>query len=168
MNDAEYQRLLEASWRRALTPAEEARLQAWLAAHPARQAAWQDEAALNRLLRRLPDAPLPSNFTARVLQAVAAEERHAAREPTPSRWFERLRGLLPKLAPASLLGALLVAAVFQYQAGQRFQAARAVATVSTVAAALPAPEVFEDFDAIRSLPTPGTPSDEELLVVLQR
>ena len=74
-NDPIYNRLRELSWRRELTAAEEAELRAWLAAHPEAQADWEAEAGLNEALRQLPDAPVPSNFTARVLQAV---EREAA------------------------------------------------------------------------------------------
>ncbi len=76
-NDPTYNRLRELSWRRKLTGAEEAELRAWLAAHPDAQADWEAEAGLNAALGRLPDAPVPSNFTARVLQAV---EREAAAE----------------------------------------------------------------------------------------
>ena len=57
MNEAEYQELLEASWRRDLTPAEMARLHAGLAEQPDLRAGWEDESGLNRLLDQLPDAP---------------------------------------------------------------------------------------------------------------
>src|SRR5437667_12737472 len=83
MNDPVHNHLRELSWRRRLTSSEEAELRAWLAAHPEAQAQWEAEAGLNDALGLLPDAPLGSNFTARVLQAVqleaAASTRHRRR-----------------------------------------------------------------------------------------
>ena len=107
-NDPIYNRLRELSWRRKLTAAEAAELQAWLAAHPEARADWEAEAGLNEALGRLPDAPVPSNFTARVLQAV---EREAAAELRRRRtWQVWLRWRwLPKAAVAAVvLGAGLV------------------------------------------------------------
>ena len=97
-NDPIYNHLRELSWRRKLTGAEEAELRAWLAAHPEAQADWEAEAGLNAALGRLPDVPVPSNFTARVLQAA---EREAAAELRRPGWkwrvWPRLRWL-PKVA----------------------------------------------------------------------
>src|SRR5262245_543785 len=95
-------KLQEAGWRRKLTPAEEAELQAWLAKHPEAQADWKAEVGLNEGLRGLPDAPMPSNFTARVLQAVEREEAAAGRPALT--WKSTWNWLLPKAA--------FVAAVF--------------------------------------------------------
>ena len=50
MNDAEYQKLLEASWRRELTAGERALLEAGLVAQPDLRTAWQEETQLNALL----------------------------------------------------------------------------------------------------------------------
>ena len=59
-------------------------MRAWLAAHPEAQADWEAEAGLSEALGQLPDAPVPSNFTARVLQSVeresAAERRRRSRK----------------------------------------------------------------------------------------
>src|SRR5262245_66668141 len=85
MSDSLYKELLEASWRRKLTPEEETRLQHYLAAHPEAQAEWEDEMALSFHLRQLPDAPLSSNFTARVLEAVELEQRRQERARPISR-----------------------------------------------------------------------------------
>ena len=68
--DPVYQRLRELGWRRPLTAAEQVELRIWLAAHPEAQAEAEAEAALNQALTRLPAAPVPSNFTARVWQAI--------------------------------------------------------------------------------------------------
>ena len=37
MNEAKYQELVEAGWRRRLTPAEQAHLRAWVSEHPERR-----------------------------------------------------------------------------------------------------------------------------------
>ena len=73
MNESEYQALIEASWRRSLTDDEQARLDSWLRVHPEMHNEWEEESALNRMLEELPEAPVASNFTARVLQAVQRE-----------------------------------------------------------------------------------------------
>src|SRR5271169_1107537 len=83
MQDAEYRRLKEAGWRRRLTTAERARMRELLAAHREWQESWQQEAALNGLLRRMPSAAISSNFTARVVQA-------ARRLPAKPTWRQRL------------------------------------------------------------------------------
>src|ERR1039457_1946654 len=105
-DDPIYTRLRELSWRRKLTDAEEAQLRALLAARPEAQADWDTEASLNALLGRLPDVPVPSNFTARMLQAV---EREAAAELRPGerKWqfWRRLRWLARVAFAAIALGA---------------------------------------------------------------
>ena len=89
MNEAEYQELQEAGWRRRLTPAEEARIQAWLAAQPERRAEWEAEAGLNQWLGQLPDVPVASNFTARVMQKLDRERLTAPRRAGLAEWFSR-------------------------------------------------------------------------------
>jgi hypothetical protein len=73
MNDSEYNELRAVSWRRPLTPPEEGLLQAYLAGQPEAQAAWEEDLALTRHLQELPDAPVPSNFTSLVFQAIDAD-----------------------------------------------------------------------------------------------
>jgi anti-sigma factor RsiW len=164
-NDPIYTHLRELSWQRKLTEAEEAELRTWLAAHPDAQADWEAEAGLNAALERLPDVPVPSNFTARVLQAV---EREAAVQRRRSAWTWGGRPWLrwlPKAAFAAvILGAGLVS-YHQFQAARFAAYARSVAAVSEVSS-LPSPEILQDFDTIRVLnPTP--PPDEQLLALLK-
>ena len=73
MNELEYNRLREISWRRKLSAEEEITLQSYLLAHPDLQADWDDDLALSHALDRLPNAPLPSNFTAQVMLALDLE-----------------------------------------------------------------------------------------------
>jgi len=102
-NDPIYNHLRELSWRRKLTSAEEAELRTWLATHPEAQTDWQAEAGLNAGLGRLRDAPVPSNFTARVLQAVEREAVAELRRPQGN-WLTWLwLRWLPKAAFAAVV-----------------------------------------------------------------
>src|SRR5215510_827474 len=80
MNEFDYKTLLEKRWREKLTPAEEARVRTWLAQNPESKADWDLESQLSEALDKLPDVPVPSNFTARVLQAI--ERETAVPKPT--------------------------------------------------------------------------------------
>lgn len=161
--DPTYKRLLELSWQRKLTPAEQAELQQWLAAHPDAQRDWEVESDLSAALTSLPDAPVPSNFTARVLQAVQRDTATNARRPRRLPWL-RL-GWLPKLAFAAVI---LGAGLLSYQhtlANYRKKLVDSVAAVSAVSS-LPGPEILKDFDTIQAL-NPAPVPDEQLLAVLQ-
>jgi len=161
MNDP-FNKLRETSWRRKLTPAEEAELRAWLAANPQMRDAWESEAALGRVLDHLPDAPMPSNFTARVLQAAEAESRGPQ-----SRWDWKWvwRSLVPKTAFAAALIPIGLLSFYEARAAKLAQLGKSVAAVSKVAA-LPGPEILRDFDAIHQL-SPTPPPDIELLALLK-
>jgi anti-sigma factor RsiW len=151
MNEPRYHQLLETAWRRKLTATEETELRAWLAVHPEMRADWEAEAALSEQLVRLPDAPLPSNFTARVLQAVERESVAARR--SESKWPWLWRSLVPKVAIAALF---LLVGSFTYQKSvahrqrQLEQKAQSVVAVAEVSA-LPDPATLQDFEAIRQL-----------------
>ena len=170
MSDSLYRELLEASWRRKLTPEEETRLQHYLAAHPEAQAEWEDEMALSFHLRQLPDAPLSSNFTARVLEAVELEQRRQERALPISRlvccrdWMKRY---LAQVAATALLFVLLAAGFQQYRTYTRKQVAESVGQFYSVTTVFPRPEVFEDFEVIHQLGQVQPVSDEELLAALQ-
>jgi len=159
MKDPVYNQLREQSWRRKLTDAEEAELRAWLAAHPELRADWEAEAGLSEILGRLPDAPVPTNFTARVLQAV--ERESAAASPARVRSWKSWRLLLPKAAMAAMAIGFGLLAYQHYQTEKRVELARNVAAVSDIVAASN-PDVVRDFDPIRRLGQTPTP-DEELL-----
>ena len=163
MNDSEYERLLAESWRRALTPEETARLQAFLTSQPERAEEWADEVALNEALDRLPQAPVSSNFTALVMQAV---ERDSAREPAAFNqgrtWLGRwLRRPASGLAWAALLMLTLWLGFQQFHTQPKTEQARNLAVI--LQAVAPEPGVFEDFDAIQRMPRAD---DEELYAVL--
>jgi hypothetical protein len=158
------ERWRELSWRRKLTPAQQAELRAWLAEHPQALADWQAEAALTQALDQLPDAAVPGNFTALVLQTVGPESA----APRPPRlpwlvWRPRLPWF-PKMGFVAVLLSASVLSYYQVLAFQRAQLARSVVAISDVAS-LPSPQILTNFEAIQVLErTPQ--ADIELLQLL--
>ena len=168
MNDERHKKLVEASWRRPLTPSEEAEVQFYLAAHPDKQLEWEDDQALSSALQALPNAPLSSNFTAQVLQAIDREERAAERQaPARLNPYQWLRRWLPRFAPIAAMLMLALASLNYYQMRTRDAAMGAVGDVAPFVAVFP-PEVLENFDAIQQLRTAPDFSEEELVAVLLR
>jgi anti-sigma factor RsiW len=160
--NADDQPLREKIWRHELTPAEQAELRAWLAAHPESAAELETEKNLTGLLSRLPDAPVPSNFTARVLQAVERETRTEEGRKIARGWW--LRVLLPR---AAVVAAVIGGGFFSYQSYQSAQRAKFVEGLAAVTgvAAVPGAETLEDFEVIRRLPEKSV-ADEELISLL--
>ena len=119
---------------------------------------------LDALLRALPDRPVPSNFTARVLQAVD----HEASRPAAPAWWEMFRHPLQLLPRVAVTGLALYLGLFGYEhhaLAERRAYARSVEAVTQVAS-LPSPDALKDFDAIRHLnATPA--ADHDLLALLQ-
>jgi hypothetical protein len=120
----------------------------------------QMDARLDALLRALPDKPVATNFTARVLQTVEHQER-------PRVW----RLLVPdfnwllRVEIASLAVAVGVLTYSVRAHAEHTQFAKSLAAVSQVAS-LPSPDTLKDFDAIRHLSqTPA--ADTELLALLK-
>jgi anti-sigma factor RsiW len=165
MNETEFQQLLATSRRRALTPDEQARAETWLALHPEARAAWEEERRLDELLRRLPDAPMSSNFTAQVLAQVrretAAKEQAGARSGGWLRWLPR-----PGLALTAAILVLLPLVLWKLRVQQRAQLAASVQTLSGVAA-VPTVEMLADFEAIMRLSRLPANSDAGVLTALQ-
>lgn len=165
VQDHEFYAELERAAARELSSNETEALRKAAAGHPAWSEALEEELALNRLLGDLPDAPISSNFTARVLQEVRGESARAARmesAPAPAvpwlRWLPRFA-----LTICLFLGGFFSYA--QYREGQRTRLAEGVALLGQ-AAELPDLRALRDFRVIVSLPTKAT-SDAELLAALQ-
>ena len=163
MNDPRYQQLREIAWRRRLNAIEEDELRAWLAAHPEAAAAWEDDSALNECLSRLNEAPVSSNFTARVLRAVERDAAIQARE-RQNRWSWLWRPILPRIALAALAFSTGLGAQRGMAIANRTRLAESVAAVSSVASQ-PSPDALLDFDLIRQL-SASPPPDDKLLPVL--
>ena len=141
-------------------------LNAWLATRPEARAAWEEDAALNRSLQNLPDAPLSSNFTALVMQAVQREALPTPRAPSAIRlWWRRLSW---GIACATVAISAVSVGLQQHHHNNELRARREVATGLAVLAnvtTLSDPAVLSDFDAIQRLSlTSG--DDEELYAVL--
>jgi len=164
-NDPIDNRLRELGWRRRLTTAEQAELQTWLAAHPEAQSEWEAESELSAGLALLPDVPVPSNFTARVLQAVEREAVAQLRRPQGNRLTWLWLRWLPRAAFAAFAVGVGLLSFHQAQSVHRKKLAESVAAVSAVSS-LPSPDILKDFDAIRAL-NPSPAPDEQLLAVLQ-
>jgi len=170
MNDLRREGLMRLSLKRELTPEEESRLQASFAAHPGARAQWEEDRALGRALQSLPDVSLSSNFTARVLEMVELEGRREQRAAKRRSW---LRVPWPRLSWGLAAGLLACAGLFyQYQVIKGGRFAEAVLDVSRDLAALPAPEVLEDFDAINHMRQTAVHSvavtaDDDLLKAFQ-
>jgi len=162
--DPTVNRLREIAWRRALTPVEEVELRAWLAAHPEAQAAWENEIELSRVMSGLPDAPVPSNFTALVLQEAGRQSAAGERLPAGSpAWWWRV------LAPRAVVAALItVLGIFAYRSVQERRAAKRLHLISEIVRAepTPSPQALEDLEVIASLSVKPE-ADEELLALMQ-
>lgn len=126
----------------------------------------QLDARLDALLRRLPDKPVASNFTARVLQSVQRENRQPAQ--TTTTWWEILRHplqLIPRLAVATLALGLGLFSFQRYEVVAQAKMAESVSAVAQVSS-LPSPDVLQDFETVRRL-SQTPPADEELLALLR-
>jgi hypothetical protein len=116
---------------------------------------------LRELLSRLPDAAVPSNFTARVLQAVELEGSRPVRKWNFN-WYWRV---LPRVAVTAAV-VLFAGLTFHHHEvySQRTALARNVAFVAA-AQPLPSVDALKNFDAIQRMSQPR--ADEELLALLQ-
>lgn len=159
MKDVREDDLFRLSMQPELSPEEESRLEAWLAAHPDARAAWEQDRALGRALQALPDAPVSSNFTAQVMQqldlAVAQENRKQGG------W----QLFWPRLGWAAAALALTVFGAQQFRNVQRTQLAKDAALISKDIAQLP--DAFRDFDVVESLRQIPPASDDGILIALQ-
>ena len=157
-------KLREISWRRKLNSAEESDFREWLAAHPEAQESLELETGLTEALRKMPDAPVASNFTARVLEAVEREAKAEARA-RGSRWYvgRKLPRWLPKVASATVV---VMAGVLAYMHNNNVAAIQLAAVRSVAGVPLPSPEILTNFDAIRIVSATPAP-DEQLLALFQ-
>ncbi len=157
--DSELRDLL---WRSNLSKTEEARVKELLADQPEASLEAMEESRLNELLNVLPDAPLASNFTSRVMRAVAVENLQTSRKRERPAWRVGF-GWVSRLAMA---GCLIFAGLFiqKHQSAQREELAASVASLSKVGT-MPV-GWLEDFDTIKNLSS-ATPVDDDLLAALR-
>jgi anti-sigma factor RsiW len=164
MDKSMYQQLSELTWRKSLGPQEQARLDDYLRAHPESLADAEMERRLTRCLSQLPDAPISSNFTARVLQAARSQPA-----PRPN-WLQRLASSWP-IAPqwiprvAIALVILCVLSIHQYNTFRQARMARNLEELGHVTA-LAQSEWLKDYDTIDRLDKVQV-ADNELLTALR-
>jgi len=160
MNQSEFDNLLQTARERDLTDGELARLERWLAANPADQAEWE---ALDHLLATLPDTPVATNFTARVLDEVRrAETAHPA---LGQAWWQRL--LAPQFRPVQIAAAATLAMVIGgvgYQSHLNQSRAEMAAAIASIAEFPPG--FLADFEAIGAVAQADV-IDEELWAALK-
>jgi len=166
MDDSDYQRIKELSWKRKLDCQEQQQLDDLLSATPEKRQDWNEEHALNGLLKGLNNVPVSSNFTARVLQAAQrttpGQEKKRFRFAF-SQWF-RL-GWAPACITAMLLASFGLFSVHQNQISERSQLAKNIVAVSRVAA-ISEMDWLKDFDTIDRLSKVQV-ADNDLLEALE-
>lgn len=146
----------ESLWRHKLSEVERAELRT--------RPELELEARLSDALGRVPDAPVPSNFTARVLNAIELEENRAARKG----WNWKWRLLLPRLAVATAIVIVAGIGIGVQHHETRLHRVALAQNVAKVAVAQPPPsmDVLENLDAIQRMGESGH-ADGELLAALQ-
>ena len=160
MKQSEFENLLQTARERDLTDAELAKLERWLAANPGEQAEWE---AIDCVLVALPDAPVASNFTARVMDEVRRAE--AAAPALGQAWWQRL--LAPQFRPIQIAAAATLAMVLGgvgYQSHLNQSRAEMAAAVASIAEITPG--FLADFEAIEAI-AQADPIDEELWAALK-
>ena len=117
---------------------------------------------LRGLLSRLPDAPVASNFTARVMQQIDLEEsRHLHKLNSIFNW----RAFLPRAAVAMAL-ILFAGLTLQHHEANVHRAALAKNVALVAEAPMPDVDALKNFDAIRRMSQPARP-DNELLALMK-
>jgi anti-sigma-K factor RskA len=115
---------------------------------------------LRELLSRLPDAPVASNFTARVMQTVEFEESRRSRK-----WDFILNwhAFLPRAAVATVAIVFAGLTLQHHEVSERrAQVAQSVALVAETP--MPSVDALKNFDAIQRMSQPAH-ADEELLAL---
>ncbi len=143
----------ESLWRGKLSAEERAALRA--------QPDLEAEARLTAALAKIPDAPMPSNFTARVWAAIDLEEKSAARSSQTWNW----RSLFPRIAVATAVLVFIGVSVQRYETNSH-RVALAQTLVQVASAQSPGVDALENLDAIQSM-SQSTHADNDLLAVLQ-
>jgi len=117
---------------------------------------------LRELLSRLPDAPVASNFTARVMQAIDLEESRRAR-----RWnfIFNWRAFLPRAAIAAV-AILFAGLTLQHHELNEHRVAFAKNVALVAETPMPSVDALKNFDAIRRMSQPAR-ADDELLALLK-
>jgi anti-sigma factor RsiW len=170
MKHDDFQELMDLARRRPLTPSERSRLDRFMEADPQAWPDREEDMALVGLMARLPDAPLASNFSARVMEAIGLEERRVKRENNPLSLHWWAHSWWARLGVASCAVLIAVGAWYQHQLTERADRAESVATISEAAAILSV-EILKDSDIIQLFgkvpPVADMETDLHLLAALE-
>jgi hypothetical protein len=149
-----------------LSAQQEVYVEQYLASHPDERPGLEEELALSRLLADIPNLPVPSNFTARVRQAVQAGQSSSASDRT--RVWHRfvIRRWMPQVATVGTAVTVAWLAYAQHQAAGRQELARNLAEISRLAGGTSV-EVLENFDAIERLNQVPRNEARELMAALE-
>jgi len=143
----------ESLWRRKLSAAERSALRG--------KPELALEAQLTDILAKIPDAPVASNFTVRVMAAIELEAAAAARSHR-SQWNWRL--LWPRVAVAAAMLIFAGISVQRYEGNsQRTALAKNIAQMAA-AQPLPSVDALNNFDAIQRM---SQHADDQLLTLMQ-
>jgi anti-sigma-K factor RskA len=161
------QELRDTLLRRELNPDEERVVAQWLARNPGEVEGWRAELMLARSVRRLPDVPVSSNFTAQVLRQIGREEPGTVSRRSRRSGFWGWLGTWRWPAVGVAAAVAVVAVTFWQIETTRSQAElnRQIAALRTMSDLPPA--VLEDFEAIRSYGESSAPVDFGLLAALE-
>jgi hypothetical protein len=117
-----------------------------------------EQRQLRELLSRLPDAPLASNFTARVMQAIEAAEARRGRWGVME-WNWRI--FFPRITVTAAAAGIVAVAFYQHE--HTIQRQMLVDSVVVVASQpMPSVEALKNFDAIQRMGQTARPDDELL------
>jgi negative regulator of sigma E activity len=145
----------EPLWRRKLTAAERAAL--------CPQPELEREARLTEALAKIPDAAVPSNFTARVLDAIEVEEKQAVRSQS---WALNWRRLWPRVAVAAAVLIFAGVGIQRYDTQSRHAALAKTLALVARAPSLPNVDALDNLDAIQRM-SQSSHADGQLLADLQ-
>jgi hypothetical protein len=145
----------ELVWQRPLTDAERAAL--------GKVPDLELEVRLTENLAKIPDVPVPSNFTALVMAAV---EREDARKAAPNLFRWNWRVFLPRVI--AMAAVLVFTGTFWEHYELNSQRSVLAQNVAQVASEKPLPsfDVLYNFDAIQRMSQPVA-ADKELLALMQ-
>ena len=172
MTEAEFNQIREVAWRRPLTAREQADARAWIAAHPEMADELALDLALAQAVHRIPDTPVSSNFTARVMESIDREAVDLERAGFWEKLMGDYRVWLPRLA--GVMGVIILGLGIWAWNG-RVERAKITSVLTQVAQLTPSkdsfqtefqsPNVWKDFDTIRRLNE--ILPDNDLLTILK-
>lgn len=174
MSKNDYEKLKELALKGLLDEESERRLRMYIESDPSCAIPdLEKEILLGKLLRNLPQATVPSNFTARVMaeiERIEVEPVVASPEPTLLDWL--LYRFVYKIGAFAVVIALLGFCYFSYTASRNAKLANKISDLSGIALledkeSKIAVEIFRDFDVIQNLNQQSAFVDTELLAALK-